>query len=238
MGGHPFFPFCIREVEKMRLNKWLLSLIAVGIVVLPALAQQPRPMGFDLWTNKGFQDELKIDADTAKKASEIVTKMREKLTADRKKLTGEELEGEKGAKLNEENRAETAKALGEVLKADQVKRYQQISFQQRIRGNFGGGGGGNMTPSASFAHAEVAKALKLTKEQSEDVKKLNEDYGKAYAAAARDAGQDRAKRTEATNKVREEYTGKFQKVLTAEQVKVWDDVHGKPFTIQFQRPMQ
>jgi hypothetical protein len=168
----------------MRLNKWLLSLVAVGIVVLPALAQQPRPMGgFDLFANKSVQDELKIDADTAKKAGEIVTKKREELTAAREKLTGEELKGEKGAKLTEENREATNKALAEVLKEDQLKRYKQISFQTRI--SFGGGGGGTgrpmgmgmRTPSASFAHEEVAKVLKFSSEQKEDIKKLNEDYG-------------------------------------------------------------
>jgi len=224
----------------MSLSKWLLSLAVFVALALPALAQRPQPGGNnfgDLFARKEVQDDLKIDADTAKKAGEVVTKQREKLTEARKDLTQREIEGEKGAKLAADNREETYKALSDVLKPEQVKRYKQIDFQWRLTmGNIGGGrpmgmggaGGGNRP--AWFASEEVAKLLKLSKDQQEDVKKLSDDYSKARQGIQQNDA-------DARTKLRTEYSEKFQKVLTDEQKKTWDEAYGKPIQFSFgQRP--
>jgi hypothetical protein len=222
------------------LTRLSLSLAVVALLAAPALAQrQPRQQG-SLLTNKSVQEELKLSEDQVKKATEIDKTVGEKRRAEMEKLSAEERRGEKGRELTRKFNEEMNAEVGKVLKPEQQTRYKQIQFQQTVRRALSGGqgrrpGGTPRTQTAFYEIASVADAMKFTDAQKEKLKALNEENTKKVAAARQDAGRDFQKIREATTKVVNETMEQFQKVLTEDQKKKWEELSGKPFTVRFEQ---
>src|SRR4029077_1177502 len=146
------------------------SMLVLGLAVLvagPALAQRGQGRGgfgggFGgagfLLMNQGVQKELKLSDDQIKKITETTESIREKNREDfeaARKLEGDEQRA-KFQELMKKQGEETDKALAEILKPDQLKRFKEIRLQQR-KGD-------------AFNDPEVQKALNLTDDQKEKIK--------------------------------------------------------------------
>ena len=194
--------------------------------------------GGSLLDNQSVQKELKLTDDQIKKVKEVTQSVREKhreeLDALRKQ--GPQADREKMQELFRTIGEDTNKALADVLKPEQSKRYKEITLQQR--------------GAQAFNDEEVQKTLKLTDEQKEKIKTINEDAAKerrelfpprggaggAGGGAGRPnpaAFEEMRKKMEALNK---ETMEKVTAVLTDDQKKAWKDLVGAPFEIKFEPP--
>jgi Spy/CpxP family protein refolding chaperone len=200
------------------MRRVLLALVAGAFLTALALAQfGPRGGGGGagmLLSNSGVQKELKLTDDQTAKVKEFLEKTRAKMQ--------EAFQGgdrEKTQEVMKEIGQETEKFVKDTLKEDQVKRLKQI--QRQIAG-----------PGA-FSDEEVAKALKLTDEQKEDIKKINEDLGAARKEAFQGGGfNDPDKRAELQKKManlNKDAMDKITKMLTPDQKKAWKEVTGEAF---------
>lgn len=200
-----------------RLARFALVLAVVAMAASPVLAQRP-PGGFGgfggfdtdqltLLTQKSVQDELKLSEDQVKKITELAEKQRISLR-DSRKLSREEMQ-----KKREELAKANDKAVAEILKANQLKRVKQITLQQR--------------GAESFGDAEVIEALKVTKEQKDKIKTIEEDIQKDMRGLFQGGNwQEGLKKMEG---LRKETTEKLLKVLTDDQKAKWKELIGEPF---------
>jgi Spy/CpxP family protein refolding chaperone len=198
------------------MRKILLTLVAGAFLTALALAQfGPRGGGGAgmLLRNSGVQKELKLTDEQTTKVKEFLektgAKMREAFQA------GDQ---EKTREVMKEIAQETEKFVKDTLKEDQVKRLKQIEHQ--------------IAGPRAFGEEDVAKALKLTDEQKDDIKKINEELGAAAQEAFQGAFGDREKMAEARKKMEnlnKEAMTKITKMLTPDQKKAWKEVTGEPF---------
>jgi hypothetical protein len=219
--------------------------VVLGVAVLlavPALSQQRQQGqqgrgggGFGgglagLIENVGVQQELKLDNEQVEKAKAAVDKVREKHRADRAKLQdlSQEERREKSRAINQAVSEETMKALEDVLKPEQIKRFKQIELQRR--------------GAEAFTEPEVQKALKLSGEQKEKIKTIAADAaqerrellqrgGNRGQGEANRGGEEAQKQMVALRKATVE---KVSAVLTGEQKQTWKEMIGQPFEVQFQ----
>ena len=208
----------------MRVSKMILVVAVAALLAMPAAAQPPFGRGGMrggagmLLGNPGVQKELKLNEEQTKKIQELVTKNGEKM-----REAFQAGDQEKTQEVMKEIAAETDKFIKATLNADQQKRLKQIQRQQ-------------MGPGA-FADEETAKELKLTDEQKEDIKKINEDLGNQMREAFQGVDfQDQEARQAAQKKIqgiRKEAMEKITKMLTPDQKKAWKDMTGEPFEVQF-----
>jgi Spy/CpxP family protein refolding chaperone len=204
-----------------RLVPLALALALVALAASAALAQPGfRPGGFGggtlfLLTQKSVQEELKLSEDQVKKVTELDQKQREAFR-DFRDLSREERQ----QKMQEMAKAND-KAIGEILKEDQLKRVKQISLQQQGARALG-------TP-------EVADALKLTDEQKDKVKGIQEESAKEFRELFQGGGDrdEVRKKMEALRKSTEE---KLMGVLTDDQKTKWKELQGEPFKGEIRRP--
>jgi hypothetical protein len=232
--------------------------LTVGLVVALAgiaAAQPPRGQGRGgfgggfggygfLIRNEAVQKELKLDKEQADKAAEAATKVREKYTDELAKLRDLEQEERrtKQRELNQKINDETVKAIGEVLKPEQMARLKQIELQQ--------------AGFAAYTRSDVQSALKLTAEQKEKVKtitdKANTDIREAMGGpgqGGRQRGQGGAggpgrgtgrggfgAGNEKVTAIRKETNEKLVAVLTDDQKKTWKELTGAEFTVPLTRP--
>jgi Spy/CpxP family protein refolding chaperone len=200
------------------MRRVLLALVAGGFITAFALAQfGPRGGGGGagmLLGNSGVQKELKLTDDQTAKVKDYLEKSRAKMQE-----AFQAGDREKAQEVMKEVAQETDKFIKDTLKEDQVKRLKQI--QRQVAG-----------PNA-FSDEEVAKALKLTDEQKEDIKKINEELGTARREAFQGGGfNDPDKRAETQKKLtnlNKEAMDKITKMLTPDQKKEWKEVTGEPF---------
>lgn len=141
-----------------------------------------------------------------------------------------------------------------TLSAEQVKRISQIEMQQQIQ----------TAGPGIFSTEKVASALKITDEQKDKVKGLNDEYRKEMADLSQEygfggggrggagggggggggaGGFDREKLAEFQKKsqaLRDESADKVAKMLTADQKKSWQDMVGEKFDLAklIERPMR
>jgi Spy/CpxP family protein refolding chaperone len=207
----------------MRVSKVILVVAVAVLLAAPAAAQPPFGRGGGgggagmYLANPAVQKELKLTEEQTKKVEALVAKNREKMQE-----VFQSGDREKGQEVMKEIAAETDKFIKATLNADQQKRLKQI---QRY----------NMGPNA-FTDEEVAKELKLTDEQKDDIKKVTEELGaqSKEAFTGVDPG-DQEGRQAAFKKIqglRKEATEKITKMLTPEQKKAWKDLTGDPFEVQ------
>lgn len=221
-----------KERETIAMNTLSKSLMALGLAALlaaPASAQERRGPGGGmmggrasismLLSNRGVQEELKLDDAQKSKVSEAGEKAREKMMSARESL--QNLDGqERFAKMREltkEADAETMKALDGVLKPEQVARLKGIRYQA--------------LGASAFEEEEVQKALKLTAEQKSAVEKAVADSATASREAFQ-AGPEGAMAKIA--EIRKESVSKIESKLTAEQKAEYAKLVGAPFELRFE----
>jgi len=234
----------------MRIGRLVVALGVVVLVTTPALAQRGgRGGGFGqggqsigtLAQNKSVQDEVKITEDQAKKITEAITKLREgDLKDDYAKLGGGRGGrrgggGGGGAQVTPEERAAARKKVNEaeekavktVLDDKQMKRLEQIHVQQEGLAAFTQDG-------------DVQKALKLTDEQKDKIKAINDDLAKEMREAfggggGGGGGRGRGGNPEMLQKIqslRKEALQNAVKVLNDEQKKTYKDLTGESFEVK------
>jgi hypothetical protein len=222
------------------ISKVGMVLGVAGLLAVPALAQQRQQgqqgrggQGFGggliagLIENVAVQQELKLDNEQVEKAKAAVDKVREKHSADRAKLQdlGQEERREKSRAINQAVSEETRKALADVLKPEQIKRFKQIELQRR---------GGE-----AFTQPEVQQALKLTGDQKEKIKTIAADGAqetRELFQSQGNVGQGEANRVEMQKKVtalNKATVEKVSAVLTSDQKQTWKAMIGQPFEVQF-----
>lgn len=205
---------------------WMLALAIMVAAAAPALAQRGRGGGFgggrggnslSLLTQKSVQDELKMSEEQITKAAEQVEKQRESF-AGLRDLSREERQ----VKMQEREKANQA-LLAEILKEDQLKRFKQISLQQR---------GGQ-----ALSDPEVAQALGLSTEQKDRIQAIQEasqgELRELFQAGA--GGGDRAELQKKAEALRASVNEKATAVLTAEQQTKWKEMNGAPFKGEIRR---
>jgi hypothetical protein len=183
-----------------------------------------------LLENKDFQKDVGLSEEQVKKASTAADDIFKKHEDEFKDVDFRSPEGrQKMAEINKTITGETKKALADILDAKQMKRYNQIAFQQTMR--FGPG---------AYADADLQKELKFTDEQKDKIKTINADLTKEREELFKDIGMDQEKRREAFQKMQglnKEATEKITKLLTTDQKKAIDEMKGEEFKFpDFRRP--
>ena len=117
--------------------------------------------------------------------------------------------------------AAVMKALGSVLDDKQMKRLRQIELQQR--------------GTQAFLDASVQKDLKITPEQTGNIKTILDDSRKEQAEAFKEAqgGGGFGAVQEKLAELRKETNEKVQAVLTSDQRKAYKQLLGEEFKMQF-----
>lgn len=213
------------------IGKLVLAVGVAAISASPAWAQgrgggmMGMGGGAALLANEGVQKEIKATEEQASRlttiADEMMAKNREAF-ADLRDL-GQEERQEKMAALNKATSEEVAKAVKEVLKPEQAKRFHQIELQQAGVNAF-------MTP-------RVVEALKLTEAQKGKMGEVVESSRAAMMEAFRGGGGggDREAMMAKMRELRKESLDKAVAALDDDQKKAWKELHGDPFEVQFQR---
>jgi hypothetical protein len=208
--------------------------LAAGLVALaaaPAWAQQGKGQGRGgfgggggamLLNNKSVHEELKVTEDQASKLQTLATEMREKAQADRQGLKdlSQDEQRQKRRELNETHHAALMKGLGEILKPEQVKRFEQIHLQT--------------AGLAALATPSVEKKLGLTDDQKAKLRTIQEDSVTGMRQIFQDAGQDREAATKKLTELRKENNEKALAVLTDSQKAMWKEMTGAPFQVKFE----
>lgn len=211
-----------------RYGKLAVALVVLGIFAGTALGQRFQFGGSGggamLLMNPDVQKELKLSEEQITKAKEVTTTVRDKFKDDFAKLkdTPQEERREKFQKLSKSIAAETEKGLKDVLNADQQKRFKQLELQAR---------GGD-----AFNDEDVQKSLKLTDEQKEKIKTINEDTGKEMREVFKNAQGNVAEAMAKISTLRKDSLEKVTATLKDEQKKAWKELTGEPFEFKFRRP--
>lgn len=216
----------------------LACLILALALAAPAFAQRQqgqfagRGQGgiASLVRNESVQKELKMEKEQTDKATEAVTKVREKHNDEFTKLRdlSQEERRTKTAELTKVVNDETLAALETVLKPEQVKRLKEIELQQ--------------AGVAAFTRADVEKSLKLNDEQKGKVKAISEESStkmRELLGGGRGAGGARPQRgaggarpdQEKITALRKEMMNKGLEVLNDEQKGTWKTMVGEAFTV-------
>lgn len=204
---------------------------ALAILAVPALAQPPRGGGFgqmgigQLLMNKSVQEELKLDKEAVEKITAAITKVREDMKDDLAKLREQDTPREERQAINKKLTEATTKAVTDLVKPEQMTRVKQIQLQVQ---------GTNV-----FNNADVQKAINLTDDQKEDIKKVNDGAGQKMREMFQDAQGDQDKIRELQTKVaamRKENMEKVTKSLKPEQQKALKELLGAPFELKIERP--
>jgi Spy/CpxP family protein refolding chaperone len=219
----------------------------LGLVLIlagPALAQRGQGGGGRggfggpgmLIQNQSVQKELKLTDDQIQKIKDATTSINEKHKDERdavRSLQGDERR-EKGQELGKKIANETNEALAGILKPEQSKRLKEITLQR--------------DGPRAFNSEDVQNSLKLTDDQKDKIKTINEDAAKemreifpqggrrgAGGGGVADANVFKESMTKmaALNK---ETMEKISSVLTDDQKKAWKDMTGQPFEIKFEAP--
>lgn len=205
------------------LSKSLLALGLVALTASPALAQRGGGRGgfgmgggvTMLLSNKGVQDELKLDDAQKTKVTELAEKAREK---SRDAL--ENLEGQERMTKARELNAENLKAAAEILKPEQVTRLKGIQYQ--VQG------------LAAFQDEEVQKALKLTDDQKSELASIARESMEKSRELFQNAGDDREAAMAKMRDIRKDALAKAEAKLTAEQKAEYAKLIGAPFEFRFE----
>ena len=208
-----------------KLGRIALVLAVVAMASSPALAQQRQQRqrgqqgGFGggtifLLTQKSVQDELKLSGEQVTKIKELSDKQRESFRGQRGPRD------EEARKKREEARQTTEKAVAEILKPDQLKRVKQISLQQQ---------GGR-----ALSNPEIAAALKLSDEQKDKIKSIQEETRTARGQRGQ-RGQRSEEELKKQQEARKATNEKLMKVLTSEQKTKWMELTGEPFKGEISR---
>jgi Spy/CpxP family protein refolding chaperone len=217
-------------------GKMVLACGLVALLVAPAQAQRPgggRGFGFGggfgggggalLLANKSVQQELKADEAQAGKLNALAQDQMEKQREQFQKLQdlSPEERREKIQELNRTAGATLRKELEEILKPEQVKRFQQIQFQQM--GVLGAATMPRVQETLNLTDEQRTKLRTIQEEQQESARQIRESTGGDFAAAMTKMADLRKKTNE-----------KALAVLTDSQKAAWKDLTGEPFEVRFE----
>jgi hypothetical protein len=205
------------------------AILAVGLVALmagPARAQGRGGFGMfgggALLANKGVQKEIKATDDQVSKLEAFAEEMRGKsreafqglqdLSDDERRAKMQEV----GRKMQEDLR----KGLTDILKPDQVKRFEQIQLQAQ--------------GAQAFATPRVQEALKLTDDQKAKINTITQESMAASREAFQSAGDDRQAAMQKITEIRKQANEKAVNVLTAPQKAQWKEMTGDPYEVRFE----
>jgi hypothetical protein len=207
---------------RTRLLRFMGLCLMIGVAT-PLLAQPGRG-GFGggisvamLAEQKSVQEEVKLTDDQVAKVKKVTEDVRKKYDDDLK-AARKDKDREKSAALNKKISEETNKGLTDVLKPDQLKRIKQIELQ------LGG--------LRALSRDEVAKELKLTDKQQEDLKGRGEDLAKDSKDLFKEKGGFEKIRTMSM-----ESAAKFVSTLSDDQKKIYKEMTGKKFEGKIEPPM-
>lgn len=208
------------------------ALLAVGMVGLAA-AQRQGGGGFgggggpaNLINSKTVLADIKATDEQTTKLKEWAKDYQAKQFASFKDF--KDLSKEERAERMAKNTEDAWKAIGGVLKEDQVKRLKQIELQ--VGGAF------------VYSRKDVAEALKISDDQKEKIRDasqsmfkemqdLREEYGiKGFGAPKLDADKQKEyeKKSAAITK---DLNAKVQGILTDEQKTKWKEMTGEPIDV-------
>lgn len=175
--------------------------------------------GINLLSNKSVQKELKLTDEQIEKADKAATEMREKMMGKFQELQDLDREErqEKMQAITKEMATETKKLTDELLKPEQAKRLGQISLQQR--------------GTSAFADPEIQAKLKMTDEQKNKVKDLNEETMATMQELRQGFQDDREGAMKKIQALQAEVAAKALAMMTDEQKGLWKEMTGEPFTI-------
>ena len=198
----------MRTLKQIGLGLGLMALLSS-----PALAQGRGGFGGmgNLLGNESVQKELKMDDAQKEKATKLGADLREK------RQGFQDLSQEERDKINVEIAALTKKTTAEILKPEQLKRYNQISYQQM--------------GLQAFNDPDVAAKLKLTDDQKDKVKALGQEAQSAMAELRQEFQNDREGAMKKMTAMRKEHTEKAVGLLSSEQKTTWKELLGSPFEI-------
>jgi hypothetical protein len=212
--------------------------LAIAFMCVQALAAQPpeggpkgRRGGFGggmmgmgplaMLNNPQVQKELKLTNDQVKKVTDLGKEMREKHQGDFAKL--QDLDrSERRAKMEEMMKTmgeESKKSLTGVLKPEQEKRLHQIQRQ--------------MEGARAFSNPDVESELKLTAEQKEKIKTINDDVRKEMEELFQPGGP--RGNFQKMQTIRKESMENATAVLTEDQKKTWKEMTGEPFHFEMRQ---
>ena len=211
------------------LAKFVVVLGTLALLAPPTWAQQQKGRGFGLGMGGGgmilraenVQKDLKLSAEQIGKIDATLRSVQEKHRDDFAALSDLEPQ-ERMPKMISLNKAVTEDLKkGLSMTAEQAKRYDQISLQQR----------GLM----AFADPTVVEKLKLTQDQRSQIREIASAGGAGRGLAALKNGSAEEKK-DAFRKMREtqrENMKKVMAVLSDDQKKEWNELTGEPIEIQF-----
>jgi hypothetical protein len=219
----------IDEENTMRkLRTWALTVGTVALLTESALAQRPGfglkgLGGLQLLENKSVQKELKLGAQQAERATkdveEIVAnrdEMSKQLRAQRGLISEEEL-FRKQDDLELATQKESEKLLKDLLKPDQLTRFNQIYYQV-----FGVG---------SFESPEVLKQLKITADQAEAIRAVIESFQRDAREIVRTFRGTLAERRRQIAPLQKAKLEAINVLLTDDQKRAWEKMLGAPFEL-------
>lgn len=233
--------------------RWATAAVLVaGMAGLTALAQRQGGFGGGMFGGGGplallrsqsVRTDLNVSDEQAGKlkdwAKDYAGTMREKMQEKLKDIPRDQFREKIGEVMAEINK-ETYKEIGTILKPEQVKRLKQIETQA--------------AGARAFTMPDVQSALKLTADQKDKIKDveqsagkeqrdLREEYGLGFGGRGGKGGgkgkgkgtrpdpekmKEFQKKSEAINK---DTTSKVMATLTDEQKKEWQTLTGKPFDV-------
>jgi hypothetical protein len=162
-----------------------------------------------LLADKAVQEELELSPEQVRKARAA----REKDEDARERI--ESGPGDEADKRWREVLAESDKAVTDILRPPQLKRFRQLRLQQ--------------AGAVALADPKLADDLKLTADQRKAIKAIAEDrlakFKDAFADTTRTEREVGARFTETTKAA----DAAVRKVLTADQRAKWEELLGKPF---------
>jgi hypothetical protein len=219
-------------------GKMVLACGLVGLLVAPAQAQRPGGGrgfgggmgggpggGLMLLTNKSVQQELKADATQAEKLNSFAQGIMEKQREQFQKLQDLSQE-ERRAKMQEMGQAigaEVRKGLTDLLKPEQVKRFEQIQLQQ-------------MGVLGALVMPRVQEALNPTEDQRSKLRTIQEEQREAMNELRQSGGGggDFAAAMQKMNELRKKGNDKAMAVLTDSQKSSWKELTGEPFEVKLE----
>lgn len=219
----------------LRLGRCLFGLALALLVVSPVLAQDPPgggggrgrgPQGgrgggmnpFALLTDKGIREELKLSEEQIKKIDEFMRNQRPP------QFTPGGDPQEMRAQF-EEYRKNQEKEMGNILNADQMKRFKQLRLQS-IQKNQGLG--------ALLMNPEVGQALDFNDDQRESFREIMEESRRAMQEMRenRVSPQEMMAKMQELQKANSE---KIEKMLTDAQRAKLKELLGEPYKGEFPR---
>jgi len=217
----------------------LASIVALSFTVASArdaFAQRGgfgRPQGpLMIAGNEAVQKDLGVKPEQTDKIKDLVADVREEMQSEFAS-TGIDFQGlqdlsreerqkrmaeiqTKMAEINKKINDKFMPKLNEILDKGQQTRLKEIALQA--------------AGPAALQEADVVKALALSSEQQEKLKKLSTEMGEKRTAAFT-AGGDREEQRAKATAIAKEHGEKANEILTKDQMAKFDQLKGKPFDV-------